>query len=862
MTDPALLSRRLAFRRSLARAAILFEQIWPILWPPLGVAGVFVVAALLNLPGLLPWWLHIAFLLAVGAAIATLLVLGLTRVRSPDPDAVDRRLERSSGLTHRPLAALTDTPAQQDPFGQALWQAHLTRAAAAIQRLRVGPPRPGLARRDRKALRYAVLIAVVASLGIAHVDSPARLWAAVTPELPRPAVAAQPELRVWVTPPAYTRLPPRFLTPTEPTVSVPAGSHLTANLTGGTTVPTLTMGNAAPEAFRTLDPTSFQADLDLTNGGRLTLRRDNRDIAGWTIDAIPDRPPTAAWGSRPERGTAGQQTRLPWQVSDDYGVVALNAELRLEARPDAPPLSVTIPIPGGTQKSAQGLSQQDLTAHPWAGLKVVGRLIAQDILKQTGTSDDTVLTLPERPFTNPIARTLIEMRKGLSLHPDDRDDVLAGLDALLLRPQDFAGDYSGWLNLSALYSLMVRDKTDTMIAQAQSRRWDLALHLEEGRAEQTARALEAARQAAREALDEATREPNEANRQALEERLKELREAIDRHVQAMIEEAQRNGQLTPNEQKQQQLTNRDLDRMADRAREAAREGRMDDARKRMAELERMLDQLRSAKPKTGEDKQANAQRRQRGRQQMSAVQDLIGREAGLLDHAESRADQEPKGTLPKTTPKDPRAERDADRRVQQALRRALGELMQQFGDLTGEVPPGLTEADQAMRDAAQQLNAGRDRQAGEAQQQAIAALQKGAKEMGQAMAQAMARQQGKGQGGENGEPEQGEGEGEGDGDGDGNMMGMGRPGGGSDRFGQGTQPGGPPERADPSGRDPLGRRLGQGSSGADESNEDAVPEERERLRAQAIQEELRRRGAERERSRQELDYIDRLLKQF
>ena len=41
-----------------------------------------------------------------------------------------------------------------------------------------------------------------------------------------------------------------------------------------------------------------------------------------------------------------------------------------------------------------------------------------------------------------------------------------------------------------------------------------------------------------------------------------------------------------------------------------------------------------------------------------------------------------------------------------------------------------------------------------------------------------------------------------------------------------------------------------------------VPEERERQRTQAIQEELRRRGGERLRPQMELDYIDRLLKQF
>jgi len=61
------------------------------------------------------------------------------------------------------------------------------------------------------------------------------------------------------------------------------------------------------------------------------------------------------------------------------------------------------------------------------------------------------------------------------------------------------------------------------------------------------------------------------------------------------------------------------------------------------------------------------------------------------------------------------------------------------------------------------------------------------------------------------------------------------------------------------GRDPLGRY--NHGSGAD-NGDVAVPEERERQRAQAIQEELRRRGAERSRPQEELEYIDRLLKQF
>jgi hypothetical protein len=82
-----------------------------------------------------------------------------------------------------------------------------------------------------------------------------------------------------------------------------------------------------------------------------------------------------------------------------------------------------------------------------------------------------------------------------------------------------------------------------------------------------------------------------------------------------------------------------------------------------------------------------------------------------------------------------------------------------------------------------------------------------------------------------------------------------------DNQGHGWRSGPPPSGAQ-QGRDPLGRRYGQGNSGADESADVTVPEERERQRTQAIQEELRRRGGERVRPQMELDYIDRLLKQF
>ncbi len=847
--DTDRLLRRLAGRRTLARIAILFERIWPALWPALAVAGLFVVAALLDLPRLLPPWLHIALLLVTPLLVLALLVRGLWHLAAPDDRAADRRLELASGLAHRPLSVLTDRPSGgPDSASLALWQAHVMRAVRSVRQLRVGLPRPGLARRDPRALRAALLLALIAALAIAGNDAPSRLAMALQPTLPRETPPPATELQAWITPPAYTRLAPVFLKPDSGTVSVPAGSRLTVSVTGGTDAPTLSLAGRS-DAFRALDQTSFQADRDLSQGGHLTVRRDGRQLAAWDLAVIADQRPTAAWSENPGRAAGSQQTRLPWRASDDYGVVSLQAELRLRDRADASPLVVSIPLPGGQPKSAHGVNQQDLTAHPWAGLPVIGKLVARDAINQPGESAEAEFVLPERPFQHPVARALMAIRRGLSLHPDDRDPAINGLDALLTKPEAFAGDYGAYLNLGAIYYLLERNKASEAVSEAQRQMWELALHLEEGQTERTAHALEEARQAARDALDKAIREPTDANRQALEQRLKELEEAIARHMEALAEEARRNNSEMPYDPNAQHLTNRDLDKLADQAREAAREGRMQDAQQRMAELERMLDKLRNARAEHGREGERAESQRRRGRQQMGAVQDMIGRQGKLLDHSQSRADQGTRfrGNQPPSQPSDDTAQREADRRVQQALRRSLGELMQQFGDLTGQVPPSLGEADTAMREAGRQLAEGNDAVAGESEQKAIEALQKGGREMGQAMAKQFGQQNG-----------QDGSEQEGDGDG---PMGLTLRDGQGDDQGNGYRPGPPPGRAQ-TGRDPLGRRYGQGSSGADESADVTVPEERERQRTQAIQEELRRRGANRERPQMELDYIERLLKQF
>ena len=115
--------------------------------------------------------------------------------RAPDDKAADRRLEVASGLSHRPLAVLTDRPSRgtartrygrRSRSGRRMSRARSARCAGCASAL----PRPGLARRDPRALRAALVVALVAAFAIAGDDAPSRLAQAMEPTLPRDAAAA------------------------------------------------------------------------------------------------------------------------------------------------------------------------------------------------------------------------------------------------------------------------------------------------------------------------------------------------------------------------------------------------------------------------------------------------------------------------------------------------------------------------------------------------------------------------------------------------------------------------------------------------------------------------------------------------
>ena len=144
----SLLAR--ALRR--ARGSLFWERLWPALAALATVLGLFLAFSWAGLWLVLPPLARAIglFIFAVAIAVSA---LPLLIVRLPSVHDGLRRLDRSTGETHRPATTVADRIAanSQDPVAQALWQAHVERA------LRLGAQIQGrmASRRDcRCAIRW------------------------------------------------------------------------------------------------------------------------------------------------------------------------------------------------------------------------------------------------------------------------------------------------------------------------------------------------------------------------------------------------------------------------------------------------------------------------------------------------------------------------------------------------------------------------------------------------------------------------------------------------------------------------------------------------------------------------------------
>ncbi|HVH73371.1 MAG TPA: TIGR02302 family protein [Stellaceae bacterium] len=815
---PELPPRPYAARLFLARAALLWERAWPAMWPALGIAGAFAVLGLFDLLPRLPAALHAAVLAALAAALVAALVDARRSIAIPDRLAARRRLERASGLAHRPLAALADRPsAPLDAPSAQLWETHRRRMAALARRLRVGWPAAGLAGRDPRGLRAVLAILLLLGIVDAGADWRERLAHALAPgfsEGPPPIAAS---LDIWVTPPDYTGLPPKFLRPQQKgVVAIPTGSKLLAQVHGGNGVPRLVIDGVANK-FTAIDKANFQAGATLTKAARLAVSQKGAVLGSWPVRIVPDLPPRVEF-TRPPEGTPQAALRLDYRASDDYGVEAVEAAIRRLGGKPGEVLRLPLALPGLNLKLARATAYNDLSANPWAGLPVEIRLVAKDAIGQTGESSAIRMKLPERRFHNPVARAIIDQRKQLVTDPGSREAVAEILGDLRGETKLYHDDAVVFLSLRVAQSELRTQPSTAATAEVLRLLWDTALRIEDGGLSLAEGDLRRLQQKLQQAL--ARNAPNAE----IERLMRQLREALQSYLGALAQNLARHpNQALPPLDPNRTISSRELERMLDQARRLAENGDRAAAQRLLSELQDMIENLRTGRPTQAQQKAA------RGAQQaMRDMRDLMRRQQQLLDESFHAAQQGQQAApdQPGQQSQTPGGAQDLSRQLseaagqQDALRRKLDDIMRRLGQSMGDIPAPFGRAERAMRRATGALQNQAPGAAIGPQTEALDQLQQAARKF----AQSMQRQFGAGWGNPGGSPE----------DGEGGRRGL--------------------------SRDPLGRPLA-GEGGYDEGDV-KIPSHERMHEARKIMEELRRRAGERARPPLELDYINRLLERF
>jgi uncharacterized protein (TIGR02302 family) len=839
--DPDAIAR-LQLTQALQRAqyAIAWERFWPHLARVFTVAGLFLVVSWVGL------WLALPFLArAIGLALFVILALGalfpLLRFRWPSRQEGLSRLDRGTGIRHRPATALTDTLGTQDPVALALWQAQRERTLASIKRIRAGLPSPRLAIHDPWALRALIAVMMVAAYVAAGDERVMRVAAAFDWN----GVLAPANVRVdaWVTPPLYTGKPPIILSaankeavlPAAGPLPVPAGSTLIVRSSGGTL--DVVAGGGVTEVVPAEQAPKGTNERHFTIAGDGTLHvRAPSGQPQWKFSATPDRIPTIALAKDPERQARGS-LQMSYKVEDDYGVTEAHA-LFAARRPAAPkdgaeprplfePPQFPLVLPNARTRNGVGQTVKDLSEDPYAGADVTLTLTAKDEAGNEGRSEPFNLRLPERLFTKPLARALIEQRRILALDANQNGQVYDALDALMIAPDLFMPETGQYLGLYSVARQLEAARTDDAMREVVASLWALAVTIEDGNITDVDKALRAAQEALKQALE------NGASDEEIKKLTQDLRAALDNFMRQLAEQLRNNPQqlarpLDPNSRVMRQ---QDLNNMIERMERLSRSGDKDGAKQLLEQLQQMLENLQMAQPgQSGEGDMEQA---------LNELGDMIRKQQQLRDktfkqgqdsrrdRAHGKGDQN-LGDLQQ----DQQGLRDRLKKLQDQLaKRGMGQHGEkgqpgqqgqpgQDGDpQAGDGEDGLGEADNAMGDAGGKLGEGNADGAVDSQGKALDALRKGAQSLAEAMQQ---------------------GDGDGQGDGPGNRAGR-------------QQSGG--NQSDPLGRPLHGREFGDDLTVK-------IPGEIDVQRVRRILEELRRRLADPQRPQIELDYIERLLKDY
>jgi uncharacterized protein (TIGR02302 family) len=861
--DTGIISR-LARTRFMTRAVMVVERAWPLVLPILLVVGLFLSLSWFGLFRVVPDWLRLVLAGLFGLALLGAL-LPLRLFRMPSEAEIDRRIEAANGLQHTPVLVQTDRPSgNPDDFSDALWREHQRRMAGKLAGVSADAPRPNIPERDPWAVRAAVALVFVVALAFTASPYSGSITDAFRTAAMRESVP--PRIDAWVTPPAYTGRAPIFLTGGNEAggdeaarhLQIPENSQLALRVTGGSGEETLDLIDAEDnarevpaekadggekaersDASGTTAAKISRFSVALTKNGAVSLKSDGDEMRRWTFEIIPDHPPVIHFTAEPRHAVNGA-LELSYSIEEDYGPASAKAvfEPADKPAPGAHPLypapEMPLTLPRGDAKNHAAKTTKDLTDHPWAGTTVRLTLKAADDAGHEASSEAKLLKLPERPFTTPLARALVEQRRILALDANRKRRVLDMMDAITLRPEDTFTNMGHYLAIMSARTRLQMANTDDQFRDVVAYLWTIALGIEDGNLSAAEKRLRQAEQALQQALK------NGASDQQVEKLMKELRQAMQDYLREFAERMQKNPNLAQQpSQNGREIRQGDLQRMLDQIENLAKSGARDKAQELLSQLQNMMNNLQAGRPG-----QQGGQQQGEMRQQMDKLGELMRRQQELMnktfrfqqgqqgqqgqrgegEQGEMGEGQDPfgqQGQGQQPGEQDGSGGMTPDELAQalKQLQEGQGKLRGDLGDLTKKLDElgikpgeGFGDADKSMGQAGESLGRGEGEQALGEESQALEALRRGARDMMQQMQQAQQGEEG------------------------------------------GTQPGGRQQNAD---RDPLGRP--RATTGPDFGDSVKVPDEIDVQRARRILEAIRKRLGNALSPEVERSYLERLL---
>ncbi|MEZ5970818.1 MAG: DUF4175 family protein [Hyphomonadaceae bacterium] len=834
--------RRLALERLLRAGFVLF-----------GAISLWAVFALLGGHERLP------LLLQSLSAIFALLLFAYLAVRArrawqaPTEEEARAQLARDSRMDAGAFDALRDQPTKYNPLAVALWNRERERLLESAGRLRLGPPRPRLDDLDPYKLRYALAAVLIGAFVAAGQQAGDRLARAFLPD-PGPLLGDQQmAIEAWAAPAEYTHAAPVSLSDlVGERVVTPPSIRVTVRVTGPAGAPVLRFsgqGGRRNARFTRAADGAWEAQLDIPGRGELSIVRFHTR-ARWRLAPAVDQAPRASWDA-PISTLSDERIGLSWKARDDFGVRRLVLRVRPLHPPAglvrADPVDTELEAPAGDPRETEAQTEVDLGAHPYAGMEVEARIVAVDALGQEGVSDPLHITLPEKIFLQPLARAAIEIRRhilaerrpyrrgpSVQRRTQPAGDILLGnerievrdydarpalrrapqgiqraarlIDALTIAPQDrYFRDLAVYFGFRTARSQLAVARNPAEADIAADTLWRTALRAEYGGAADARRALEEAQRQLAEALAQGA--PQERIRQLLDA----LRRATENYMQALVQEALRNGESPQNledTEDQATLSQRDIQEMLQRVQELSEQGRNAEAQQLLQQLAQILSNLdvQLSQSSEGEGQQGDSD--QQMQESIDQLSETMGEQRALRDETrQEQQQQQGQGGSGGDQQGGQGGDELAQRQAQ--LRQGLAEAQRMADDAGAAPSQDLNAAGEAMRRAEDALRRGDLEGAESAQNAALDNLREGAEALSAEM-----RERGR-----------------------------------AGREGQGESSGG--------NRDPLGRATGNdgSSDGVDLNGADPV-------RAREIFDEIRRRAQDPNRPEAEREYLRRLLDRF